>query len=298
MSDNGSGTYVVNSSGQPVVAATPITAAVHNALTADLATALSNRICKDGQTTVTANIPFGGYKATGLGAGTARTDGASLATIQDGTGVYVGTVGGTANAITLTPSPAIAAYVVGQRFYFIATSSNTGDTTIAISGLAAKTVEKITWTGSTILYPGDIRAGNMVTVTYTGTTFSLAVGTHPTEVSWTPSLGGTATYTAQTGRGWRLGMLVHVDCYLAVNAIGTGSTTLISGLPYSYYNGCTAPVWFSGSSTNVTSIVAQLANTTDVSLESTTAAQASMASNAIFKNGTAVRFSMTYLTNA
>ena len=138
MSDNGSGTYVVNSSGQPVVSATPITAAAFNAYTADAATAMSNRICKDGQTTITANIPFGGYKATGLGAGTARTDGASLATIQDGTGVYVATVGGTANAITLTPSPAIAAYVAGQTFSFSVAATNTGAVTIAISGLTAK----------------------------------------------------------------------------------------------------------------------------------------------------------------
>lgn len=71
MSYNGSGTFVINSSGQPVSANTLIEAAVFNAFTADMATGLSTAICKDGQTTVTANIPMSGFKFTGLGAGSA-----------------------------------------------------------------------------------------------------------------------------------------------------------------------------------------------------------------------------------
>lgn len=58
MSFNGSGTFVINSSGQPVVAGTTITSTAFNALTADLAVGLSTTICKDGQTTTTASIPF------------------------------------------------------------------------------------------------------------------------------------------------------------------------------------------------------------------------------------------------
>lgn len=200
MSDNGSGTYVVNSAGQPVVSATPITAAVHNALTADLATALSNRICKDGQTTPTANIPLGGYKLTGVGAATARTDAATIATIQDGTGVYVGTVGGTANAITLTPSPAIAAYATGQKFSFIVAATNTGAATVAISGLTAKAVRN----GNLALNGGELRIEDLVTVQYNGTYFQIL--NYRTSVDgWTPTLTcGTAgdlsvAYTERLG---------------------------------------------------------------------------------------------------
>ena len=72
MSLNGSGLYLVNSSGQPVVAATTITSAAFNAFTSDIATALSTAIFKDGQQTVTANIPMGAFKFTGLGAGSAN----------------------------------------------------------------------------------------------------------------------------------------------------------------------------------------------------------------------------------
>lgn len=47
--------------------------------TNDIAAGLSNCICKDGQTTVTANIPMGGFKLTGLAAGTAANDTAIIA---------------------------------------------------------------------------------------------------------------------------------------------------------------------------------------------------------------------------
>jgi hypothetical protein len=60
MSFNGSGTFQINTAGQPVVAGTVITATAFNALTADLATGLSTCVTKDGQTTVTANLPMGG----------------------------------------------------------------------------------------------------------------------------------------------------------------------------------------------------------------------------------------------
>ena len=82
MAYNGSGTFLINSAGQPVVANTVISATVFNSLTADLATGLSTAITKDGQTTVTANIPFGNNKITTLGAGTAATDAANLGQVQ------------------------------------------------------------------------------------------------------------------------------------------------------------------------------------------------------------------------
>ncbi len=74
MSFNGSGTFLINSTGQPVVANTVISATVFNALTADLATGLTNCITKDGQSTPTANIPMGSNKITGLANGTLAND--------------------------------------------------------------------------------------------------------------------------------------------------------------------------------------------------------------------------------
>lgn len=170
MSFNGAGVFSINTSGQPVVTATTIDPTVFNALTADLATGLSTAICKDGQTTPTANIPLGGFKLTGVGAATALTDAATLLSFQNGVGVYVGTVGGTADAITLTPSPAITAYVAGQGFKFIASGANTTNVTVAVSGLTAKAITK---NGTTALVAGDIPSATMVAITYDGTRFIL-----------------------------------------------------------------------------------------------------------------------------
>lgn len=191
MSLNGAGVYNVNSAGQPVVATTLITAAAFNAFTADIATALSTAIFKDGQQTVTANIPMAAFKITGLGAATARTDAASLAIIQDGTGVYVGTVGGTGDAITLTPSPVITAYATGQLFAFLASAANTTAVTVAISGLATKAITK---NGSTALVANDIRSGMLVTIRYDGTQFILMTPGFPILVSNGGS--GAATFTS------------------------------------------------------------------------------------------------------
>ncbi len=82
MSFNGSGTFNINTSGQPVASGQTISDTVFNALTADLASGLSTAICKDGQTTPTANIPLGGYKLTGVGIGTATTDAAVVQNVN------------------------------------------------------------------------------------------------------------------------------------------------------------------------------------------------------------------------
>lgn len=187
MSFNGSGLFQINTSGQPVVSGTAIDPTVFNALTADLATGLTTCITKDGQTTPTANIPMGSNKITGLAAGTASTDAANIGNLQSGTGVYVGTVGGTADVITLTASPAIAAYAAGQRFYFIASGANTTNVTVNVNSLGAKALTK---NGTTALVADDIPSGMMVTITYDGTRFILGtVGSK----TFLPLSGGTLT---------------------------------------------------------------------------------------------------------
>lgn len=76
MAFNGSGLFLINSSGQPVQSGTLISAAVFNAFTADIANGLSTTVTTDGQSTIAANIPMSGFVFTGLGAG--ATDGQSL----------------------------------------------------------------------------------------------------------------------------------------------------------------------------------------------------------------------------
>ena len=69
-----SGTFSINSAGQPVVTGTVISSTAFNLLTADLATGLSTCVLKDGTQTITANIPMSSFKLTGLAAGSAAGD--------------------------------------------------------------------------------------------------------------------------------------------------------------------------------------------------------------------------------
>jgi hypothetical protein len=80
MAYNGSGAFQIDSTGQPVVAGTTISDTVFNAFTADIATGLSTCITKDGQQTVTSDIPMATHKFTGMKIGSASGDSASVET--------------------------------------------------------------------------------------------------------------------------------------------------------------------------------------------------------------------------
>lgn len=80
------------------------------------------------------------------------------------------TVGGTADVITLTPTPAITAYADGQVFEFVATGTNTTNVTVNVSGRGDKAVTKA---GSTALIAGDIVSGQAVRLRYDGTRLQL-----------------------------------------------------------------------------------------------------------------------------
>ena len=52
------------------------------------------------------------------------------------------------------------------------------------------------------------------------------------EGTWTPNVGGTATYSEQTGMYTKVGNIVHIYGELRITLIGTGNVTHISGLPF------------------------------------------------------------------
>ena len=93
---------------------------------------------------------------------------------------------GAANAYVITPVPAISAYTVGQGFSFKAANANTTTSTLNVSGLGAKTINKA---GVTALAANDILAGQIVLVEYDGTNFQMLqpVGNAPVPLPATSS---------------------------------------------------------------------------------------------------------------
>jgi hypothetical protein len=235
MSFNGSGTFVINSTGQPVVTGTVISSTAFNALTADLATGLSTTMTKDGQTTATANIPMGTFKFTGLGVGSAATDSANISQVQSSFGSFL-TVSGT-DTITATVSPSLTAYAAGQMFAFVAANTNTGAVTINISSLGAKSITK---TGTTALVAGDLTANYLYVVVYDGTQFQV-VGVSATSftnltVSGVLTLSGAGTQLVSTGTGaWQppAGTTAQRPATPSPGAQRWNSTLLV----YEIYNG-------------------------------------------------------------
>lgn len=84
---------------------------------------------------------------------------------------WCGTAGGTANALTLTPSPPILGRVAGQLFRFRAPGggANTGPSTIEISGQAAAAVQ----IDNAALRGGEIQPGRLYEVLDDGTQYQL-----------------------------------------------------------------------------------------------------------------------------
>ena len=167
--DGSTGTYTLPS-GNPVTTGTTIASTTHNNTMSDLASAITASVAKDGQTTMTGDLPMGGFKPTNVADASAATDCPVVSQTQKDYGNYVATVGGTGDAITLTASPAITAYEAGQRFWFIAGAANPGATTVNVNGLGTKNITKY---GTVSLSRGDIAINDLSVIHYDGTQFVL-----------------------------------------------------------------------------------------------------------------------------
>lgn len=75
------------------------------------------------------------------------------------------TAGGTANALTLTPTTALSAYTDGDVIRFRVASTNTGSATLAVSGLSAATIYYDTGGGRPLI-GGELLGATMAQVTY------------------------------------------------------------------------------------------------------------------------------------
>lgn len=151
--------------------------------------------CRDGQAVATGNFNLGSFRITLLGSASALTDAARADQVQQDSYAWCGVAGGTANALTLTPAPAITAYTTGGRFRFISSANaNTSTTTVAISGLTTKAIQL----NAAVLSANNILASRIYEIVYDGTAFqllqafSIQVGTGKVTLTQ-PATGSTLT---------------------------------------------------------------------------------------------------------
>ena len=120
------------------------------------------------------------------------------------------TVTGT-DTLTASATPALNAYAVGQLFSFVTQNTNLGPVTINIDSLGPRNVTR---DGLVSLAAGDLLAGKLQVIEYTGAVFQLLNGfsfqsvrvtgtgyspnialTDAATVAWDTDLGQTATFT-------------------------------------------------------------------------------------------------------
>jgi hypothetical protein len=147
-----------------------IRADAHDTHDEDIGDAISACLFKDGSN-LNADIPMNSNKFTGVEDASARTHFAAAGQVADSALTYAGTSAGT-DTITATLSPAITAYVTGQRYHFKAGGTNTGAATINFNSVGAASIKKGP-DGATALAAGDITTGGIYTVEYDGTNFQL-----------------------------------------------------------------------------------------------------------------------------
>jgi hypothetical protein len=120
------------------------------------------------------------------------------------------------------------------------------------------------------------------------------------EGTWTPSLGGNTTYTAQSGTYTKVGNKVTVVGKITVNTLGTGSTMVVSGLPFTSANTTEAGgvmSYFTGIASAKSCVNASVdKNNTTITFVSVAAAGGTSTDIvAVFANSTDCRFTVTYL---
>lgn len=168
---NGSGVYTPPAADFPAVPGTTIQSSKYNNVINDIASALTSVLVADGQRAASANLPMGGFRHTGVGAVTAAGQYARVNEVQDGSYIYGGTAGGSADALTIATSPTFSAYTTGMVLVFKSGASpNTGAATLQANGIAGpKTIQA----NGVALVAGDIEASKFYTALYDGTNFQL-----------------------------------------------------------------------------------------------------------------------------
>ena len=140
--------------------------------TNDIVSGLNDVLTKDGQNIPTQDLPMGGFRHTDVGNAQTRTEYATAAQLQDGALAWGGVSTGSPNAQVIVFNPTIPALVDGQEFGFRAGFTNTGATTLQVSGLPASS---LVYNGAA-LNGGELAAGENYYIAYNATATRFELG--------------------------------------------------------------------------------------------------------------------------
>jgi len=181
------------------------------------------------------------------------------------------------------------------------TAAETIATTLAVTGAVtlSSTLKTATTIGVGAATPSASGAGITFPATQSASTDANTLDDYE-EGTWTPSLGGTATYSFQGGLYTKIGRSVTTQGWLIVSSIGTGSTNDVSGLPFTCVSqqvGTGGSVgYFENLNNTIVFITPEVQpNTTSFVFNTLAAAGATASYNtSLWKNTTRISFVNTY----
>lgn len=294
-------------------------------------TAIENTLSRDGTApnAMGAILDMGGYKVQNVADGALSTDAVNLRQLQATTGTAAAfpSQTGNANKVLKTDGTVVAWEKPQDITNSNVPSGNLAATTIqgAVNELQSDVDTRALDSAVVHNTGNETVAGNK---TFTGTTATQALVdlSHASagqikfpaaqnasadantlddyeEGTWTPSVGGTATYTGtNTGSYIKIGKLVFVYGTLSINAIGTGSQFVVSGLPAALTTSVGMPVEVASWSTLATAVydVRGTMSGTTISFYGTTASNATSSTGGtlvLFQNNASIIFSAVYLAD-
>lgn len=142
---------------------------------------------------------------------------------------WIGTFGGTANALTASLTPAISgnyALVVGTPIRGIVSSTNTGAATVNLSGVGAVA---LTWPDGSALAGGDLVVGSQIEIRYDGTAFRLIASKSPAQAAADQAKVIPYYHTATWSQSLSDGVLSDITGYSTVNS-NLGDSTFSGGI--------------------------------------------------------------------
>ena len=111
------------------------------------------------------------------------------------------------------------------------------------------------------------------------------------EGTWTPSIGGNATYTTPntSGQYVKIGNMVYFVFNVTINVKGTGNNYTVTGLPFNASVNIKGSIsYFLNSATNIVFMTLGGSGNTQFDLYTLTAAASGLGNTTIFQNGTVV----------